>query len=178
MRKLSILLFCILLFTIGIFAKKSTTNFTGIWELDLSASELSEHSSLKSMTMNVTQTKKEILLKIESKMNDDEIPARGIRIKLSAKGKNGKVIYKLDGSETESELDGEVDGTLMRKGRIAENGSVILTKTLNINFQGNEITSVTTETWELSDKGKTLTISREIETSRGTQNSELVFTKK
>jgi hypothetical protein len=40
-----------------------------------------------------------------------------------------------------------------------------------------EITLVSKETWKLSEDGKTLTVKREIETPRGLNVSELVFSK-
>src|SRR5207249_1345307 len=45
------------------------------------------------------------------------------------------------------------------------------------NFQGNDVTSTSTEIWELSGDGKTLTIQRTSESPRGTQKSTLIFNK-
>ena len=52
-----------------------------------------------------------------------------------------------------------------------------LTTKRTFNFQGNDVTSTSTEVWDLSGDGKTLTIQRTSESPRGTQSSTLVFNK-
>jgi hypothetical protein len=59
-----------------------------------------------------------------------------------------------------------------------EEGKLNLSQSRTFNTQMGEITSVTKETWTISEDGKTLTVKRDSETPRGTNSSEMVFTKK
>jgi hypothetical protein len=60
-----------------------------------------------------------------------------------------------------------------------EGGSKLkLSATRTFNTPNGEATMTTKEVWSLSDDGKTLTVKRDMETPRGTNSSEMVFTKK
>jgi hypothetical protein len=52
-----------------------------------------------------------------------------------------------------------------------------LSSSRTISSQAGEMTITTKETWTLSGDGKTLTVKSETQSPRGTQTSEMVFTK-
>jgi hypothetical protein len=91
-------------------------------------------------------------------------------------GPRGPQTYKLDGSEATLDTGGR--GTATVKAEWQDGGKTLkLTTKRTFNFQGNDVTSTTTEVWTLSGDGKTLTIQRTSESPRGTQSSTLVFNK-
>ncbi len=70
-------LFCLLLATVTIFAQEKTANFAGNWELDVNKSNLGERMRVKSMTMTVAQTDKELRIEttaIRSAPPEGEMP--------------------------------------------------------------------------------------------------------
>ena len=178
MKKVLISIIWLILCTFALSAQEKNVSFAGTWELDIDQSELSERSRIESLTMTVTQNKNELFIKPKAKLKESEDANRGIQIKLVTKkqNKNG-LAFKLDGTEITEEMEGDTDGSITRTGNIEENGNLTLTTSLNINYMGNEITTTTTETWEISEDGETLTIKVETETQRGTRSETRVFTK-
>jgi len=197
MKKTTILtaLFCLLLSVSAVFAQEKaanqakTTNFAGNWELDVSKSKLTGRMPIESMTMNVTQTDKE--LKVESTTKRTarteagdakgmEVVNGGARRGGMMGGMNGTqtVTYSLDGKETKVETPGipGADATLQAK--FEKDGKLNLSSTRTFSGQMGEMTAATKETWELLDGGKTLKVTREMNSPRGTQSSEMIFTKK
>jgi TonB family protein len=66
----------------------------------------------------------------------------------------------------------------MLKASLGTDDKLNLSSVRKINTQMGETTITVRETWELADGGKTLKVSRTMESPRGTQSSELIFTKK
>lgn len=165
---------------IGVFAvgaAQKGVNFAGTWELDKAKSKLPEMmaNNLTSLTWTVTQTDAE--LKIEPKAEMAQGGGGGGRG--MGMGGNQPQTYKLDGSETTSDLTGRMTGKITRKAKWAGEGKILeLSSVTNADFNGNTFTSTTTEHWELADEGKTLKVHRKQETPRGEVESTMVFNKK
>jgi TonB family protein len=64
------------------------------------------------------------------------------------------------------------------KAEIEKDGKIKLISTRSFETQMGAMAIKTVEVWELLDNGKTLKITRETETPRGSQSSEMYFTKK
>ncbi|HSK74222.1 MAG TPA: hypothetical protein VK892_21160 [Pyrinomonadaceae bacterium] len=176
-------IFALFAMALAVSAQEKTTNFAGNWELDAGKSKLPEQMRIESMTLNVSQTDKE--LKVESKTKRAAPPegsgggmgrggGRG-----GFGGGDGTVSYSLDGKETKIQREspmGQIPVTL--KAKFEKDGKLKLTSTAKMNTQMGEVTVTTKENWELLDEGKTLKITRDMETPRGTTSAVLVFTKK
>ncbi len=196
MNKTTVLtaVFCLLLSVGAVFAQKAaepmkTTNYAGNWDLDVGKSKLDDRMKIESMTMNVSQTDKE--LKVDS---TTKRPARAVESTPGAEAVNGggmkrggmmggmdgtqSVAYSLDGKETKLATPGipGADATLQAK--FDKDGKLKLTTTRVFNGQTGEMKMTTNETWELLDGGKTLKVTRETDTPRGKHSAEMVFTKK
>lgn len=198
MKKLSVLtaFFCLLLTTGAIFAQNKATNFAGTWELDVAKSKLPERMRIESMTLNVSQTDKEIKVETNSKRParpEGERPAgdgTGGGLRQGGMGRggggmmgggNGTVTYSLDGKETtvKSETpEGIPPSSAMLKANMETGGKLKLSSSRSFETPNGAMTTKTTETWELTDNGNTLKIMRDMETPRGMQSSEMYFTKK
>ena len=178
--------FC--LFSLSVFAQQQTkTNFSGNWELDAQKSKLPEMSRVEAISMKVAQTDKD--LKVESTTKRTARPegegtgAGNRRGNWGGgfSGGDGTQIYNysLEGRETTTEgVAGIPAASATLKANLEKNGKLNLSSTRKFNTQAGETTVTTKETWELLDGGKTLKVVRETETRRGTQTSELYFTKK
>ncbi len=177
-------MFCLL--AISAFAQnKKANDFSGSWSLDASKSKLDERARVESMTLNVSQTEKE--LKVESATKRAPRPEgemagggqpRGGGLGGGRMGGDGTAVYSLDGKETTSEISGgQMTGKAAMKAEFAGD-KLKLTTTRKISAQMGEMTLVTKETWELLDGGKTLKVVRESETPRGNTTTEMIFTKK
>ncbi|MGI8639991.1 MAG: hypothetical protein ACR2MG_08540 [Pyrinomonadaceae bacterium] len=200
MRKTTVLtaLFCLLLATGAVFAQDKTTNqtkttnFAGIWELDAAKSKMSKRMRVESITMNVAQTDKE--LKVESTIKRGA-PTEEKRADVNGgmMGGTGRVgggmrgammdgtqtvSYSLDGKETKLETPGIPGAGATLKATLEKDGKLKLTSSRTFNGQMGEMTATTRETWELTDGGKTLKVTRDTESPRGTQSSEMYFTRK
>ena len=90
----------------------------------------------------------------------------------------GEIAYMLDGSETKAQMGGRMPGEATVYLEKKDDGKIVLHATRELNFQGNAVTITITEAWELADNGKTLKAKRKIESPRGTQEMELIFTLK
>ena len=96
---------------------------------------------------------------------------------MSGGGGDGTVIYALNGKETTlASPDGMGDTKL--KSKFEKDGKLKLVQSRSFETQMGAMTIKTTDTWELQDEGKTLKVTRDMETPRGTQTSEMVFAKK
>ena len=205
MKKLSLLaaLFCLFLAGAA-FAQKDkagAANFAGTWELDVAKSKLPERMRVESGTLMVMQTEKELTVATDFKRaprSENPPPAppmgdgggmrpegnRGMREgggRGMMGGGNGVLTYSLDGSEKIIESDppaGAPTGTLKLKAETGKDGKLKLVSNRSFETQMGAMTVKTVDVWELIDGGKTLKISRETETPRGSQSSEMYFTKK
>ena len=169
---------CVLALSVVALAQKGA-NFAGTWELDKSKSTLNERmaSMLNSQTLTVTQDDKEI--KAERK-TDMAAPAGGG----GAGGGGGRGMgggmgapnstYKLDGSDVVTETQ---RGKTTMKAKLAGDKLEVNSVTSG-NFNGNEFTMTSKETWMLADGGKTLKITTVRETPNGPMETTMVYNKK
>jgi hypothetical protein len=176
-------LFCLL--AVSAFAQdnKKATDFSGGWTLDAGKSKLGERARIESMTMTVTQTDKDIKVETATKRLPPPEGAGGgqgggMRRGGGFGGGDGTTTYTLDGKETSIEADGPMGKIPVKLKAELEPGKLKLTSSRTFNTQMGEATMTTKEIWTLSDDGKTLTVKRDTETPRGTNSSEMVFTKK
>ncbi len=88
------------------------------------------------------------------------------------------VSYSLDGKENKLETPGIPGAGATLKANIEKDGKLKLSLSRTFNGQMGEMTRTTKETWELIDGGKTLKVTRDTESPRGTQSSEMYFVKK
>lgn len=172
MKKMFILLamFCMCFQATAVYA--ATPNFSGEWELDVSKSTLPDTMPIESMTLKVSQTEKD--LNVESVVKADQSRG-GMR-----RGGGAQIaLYNLEGKETLADIgNGMMTGKETRKASLTADGKLNLTSTRNFKSERGEVTMKTNEIWELLDDGKTLKITRYMETPRGATNAEMYFTKK
>ncbi|MEZ5344887.1 MAG: hypothetical protein R2681_04945 [Pyrinomonadaceae bacterium] len=155
---------------------QSISNYSGDWKLDTAKSELGERARIKSMTMNVSQTDKE--LTYERKAEREAPPEGGGGRGMGGGrgpggGEPGAMTFSLDGKETKAEMP---RGEAKLKAK-TENGKLKLTTERSFEGPMGSISLTTVEIWELSSDGNTLTVSSETKTPRGDQKQKLVFTK-
>lgn len=197
MKKLSVLstFFCLLLAAGAAFAQNKATNFAGNWELDVAKSKLPERMRVESMTMNVTQNNKE--LKVQTRVKRAAPPEtspmesgggmrpdgnRGMVMRGGGGmgGGNSSMTYTLDGKETTvtpESRDGMPSTPIMLQAKMEKAGKLKLISSRSFDTPNGSMSIKTTETWEMSD-GKTLKVTRDMETPRGTMSSEMYFRKK
>jgi hypothetical protein len=180
MRKVLFLTAFVCLMAISAFAQdKKAADFSGGWTLDVSKSKLDERARIESMTMTVAQTDKDIKIETATKRLPPPDGGGGMGRGGGFGGGDGTTVYTLDGKETSTEVEGRMGKVPVKlKAELEKDGKLKLTRTSTFNTQMGEMTMTTKETWSLSDDGKTLTVKRESETPRGTNSSEMVFTKK
>jgi hypothetical protein len=163
---------------VAISAQDKRADFSGTWKLDTAASALGGRAAIESQTMTVKQTENEI--KIETQTKRAAPPSDG-----GGRAGGGRMggdpdvpsVYSLDGKEKKSEVDGMMGKTVYTTKASFDGAKLILSSTRAMTSQMGEFTIPTTETWELSGDGKKLTVKREMTTPRGSNNSNLVFTK-
>ena len=182
MRIVLMTMLTLVLAVAAISAQDRTAGFAGTWTLDASKSKLDERMRIESMTLTVAQTDKE--LKVETKTKRAPRPegetgggqGRGMG-RGGFGGGDGATVYSLDGKETKVEQETPAGKIPVVYKANLEKGKLTLSSSRTISGQMGEMTITTKETWSLSEDGKTLTVKRETETPRGTQSSEMVFTK-
>lgn len=178
MRKIVFLtlVFC---FSVGAAFAQSNPDFSGSWELDTSKSKLDERMRVESMTLTVTQTEKELTTVTTAKRVAQTDGGGGMN-RVGGMSADGQVMkYSLEGKETQSQVGGGMmAGAATLKASLEADGKLKLSSVRNVRTQMGDFTITTKETWELADEGKTLKISRTMETPRGTNSSDLIFTRK
>lgn len=167
-------------------AQQKTIDFSGNWELDAGKSKLGGQSRIESVTLNVTQTAKE--LKVETKTKYASPSGTEVRtgekntmIRTNVSGNFGDVTqtaaYSLDGAETKSEIPGIPIATTTFKAKFEKDGKLHLVSSRALeNPKG--ATAAVKEIWTLSADGKTLTVVREQEMPGAKSATEMVFNKK
>jgi hypothetical protein len=111
---------------------------------------------------------------IDMTVTQDE---KTLTVKTSAGG-GQEISYNLDGSKSKAQVGGRMPGEATVFLEKKDDGKVVLHSERELNFQGNAVTIKFTEVWELADEGKTLKTKRTIESPRGTQEIEMIFTLK
>ena len=167
-------------------AAPAPTNFAGTWTLDKAKSKdlPPQMENIKTLTLTVTQDAQQLTTdtKVERNENAEAAPGGGGPGGGGGGRRGGgmmgpqNVAYKLDGSEATLDTGGR--GTATAKAEWQNGGKTLkLTTKRTFDFQGNSVTTTSTEIWDLSSDGKTLTIQRTSESPRGTMNTTLVFNK-
>jgi hypothetical protein len=169
-------LFCALMIVVAAVSAQKGANFSGTWELDKAKSQLSQRQadSIKSATWIIAQDDRQISSeqKIERVEGGGGGGGRGRGFGMGG----GQLTVKLDGSETTTESE---RGKSTSKAKWLNGGKTLeITSVTSGEFQGNAFTMTSTEHWELSGDGRTLTVHRKTETQRGPQESTWVLTKK
>ncbi len=179
--KIVLTLVLTLVFAAAISAQDKMTDFSGKWDLDVSKSKLSEQMRIESMTMTVSQTDKEIKIESSTKRperQDGGGTGGGMRRGMGGGlGGDSQTIYTLDGKETVTDMAGAMGGKMTAKAKAEKDGKLKLEQTRNVETPMGARSMKLTEMWSLSADGKTLTVKRDTESPRGTNSSELVFTK-
>ena len=193
----------LLMLSVAASAQSKGANFAGTWELDKAKSQLPGRQAemILSMTWTVTQDAAQLSRDQKQERNPNAQgpggpPPGGGAPPPGAGGPppgaggpppggggggrggggmgGGPLTVKLDASETKTENERGKSST-----KATWQGSVLEIKTSGtFNTPNGEMTTTTTEHWELADGGKTLKVHRVTETQRGPQESTMVFTKK
>ena len=128
--------------------------------------------------LTVVQTAKDITVTPVTKRNP---PTEGSMGGRSGGGMGGggdaAMTYTLDGKETKAEGEGRMGKMPVTRSDKSEGGKLHLTSVSTCSGQIGEITVTTKESWVMSTDGKTLTITTDRTTPRGTDSTTRVFTK-
>ena len=186
MKKTIFLAAFVCLLAISAFAQDKKADFSGSWTLDVSKSKLDERARIESMTMTVTQTDKDIKVETATKrlpppegMSNGQGGGGGGMRRGGGMGGDGTTVYTLDGKETSIEVESQMGKMPVKlKADLEKDGKLKLSSSRTFNTPNGEMTATTKEAWMLSEDGKTLTVKRDSESPRGTNSSEMVFTKK
>jgi hypothetical protein len=159
-------------------------NFAGTWSLDKAKSQgLSQRmQNAESVIWTITQDDKTI--SIDSKVTAGQPPAGGgggggggMGGGQRGGGPTGPTVYNLDGKESTSDVTfGQNTGKATSKATWSSNTLELSRKTT---FQGpnGEVTNSSDQKLSLSSDGKVLTVVQHSESTRGPQDSTLVFNK-
>ncbi len=179
------------LLAIGATAQSKKADYSGEWTLDVSKSKLGERSRIEGMTMKVAQSEKELKVETTTKRaalqmaggdgSAGSMPApgggnRGGGMRGGFGGGDGTTVYSLEGKETTAE--GAMGGQAKLKANFEKDNKLNLSRSQTIDSPNGQATITVKETWDLSADGKTLTVKRDVESPRGTNSTEMVFTKK
>jgi hypothetical protein len=185
MKKIIFLSVFVCLTALSVFAQDKKADFSGTWTLDAGKSKLDERARIESMTLTVAQSDKEVKIETAIKrlpppdgLSQGDGQGGGMRRGGGFGGGDGTTLYSLDGKETTSEVEGRMGKSFVKSKGEIDGGKLKLSSVRVMNTQMGEVSITTRETWTLSDDGKTLTVKREMESPRGTNSSEMVFTKK
>jgi hypothetical protein len=190
MKKTIFLAAFICLLAISAFAQDKKADFSGSWTLDVSKSKLDERSRIESMTMTVTQTDKDIKVETATKRLPPPEGAGGNGqggggmgggggMRRGGFGGDGTTVYALGGKETITETETPMGKMPVKlKADLEKDGKLKLSSSRTFNTPNGEVSMTAKEAWTLSEDGKTLTVKRDTESPRGTNSSEMVFTKK
>lgn len=184
MKKVLFLSVFVCLLAVSAFAQNK--NFSGSWTLDVGKSKLDERMRIESMTMTVAQTDKDIKVETATKRLPPPADAgggmgggMGRGGGMRGMGGDSSFTYTLDGKETSVNQETPMGAMSVKlKAEMEKDGKLKLSSSRTFNTPNGEMTMTTKETWTLSEDGKTLTVKRDSESPRGTNSSEMVFTKK
>ena len=173
------LAFCIS--AVGVYAQKA--DFSGKWTLDVAKSKLGERNNIETQTLTVTQAANDI--KVDT-ATTRKPPAGGGAPGgggmggggVMGRGGDGPATYMLDGKDVKSEIAGP-GGTMVPVTTNAkvDGGKLTLSRSTTFNTPNGAITATSKEIWELSADGKTLTVTTERTSPRGTDTTTKVFIK-
>ena len=179
MKKLFFAAAVVCLFAFSAFAQKAP-NFSGAWTLDLSKSKLGNApTTIESQTLTVAQTDKD--LKVDQVTKRTAPPAGGGGGGTGGGGRmgagmggDGSNTYTLDGKEVKTEIQGQMGSMAVSTTAKIDGGKLLITRSI-ATPNGARTTS---DSWELSADGKTLTItSQRPNRDGGTDTITKVFSK-
>ncbi len=166
--------FCLVLKVLAAAAQDKTPNFGGDWKLDTAKSDLGERTRIVSMTMKVTQTEAELIFERTVKREERDGAGMGGGMGRGMGG-GGKQTFDLSGKETSA--TGEMGGSAKLKAKTEKEGRLKLITMRSFETQMGSMLVKTVESWQLSEDGKTLTITSDTETPRGNRSAKMVFVK-
>ena len=173
---------------LSVAAAAQSASFAGTWELDKSKSKMDERmaSRLNSQTLTVTHDDKEIKVDRKTDMapgggpgggGPGGPPPGGGGRGMGGGGMMGGApnsTYKLDGSEVVTE---NPRGKVTSKSKLA-GGKLEINSSNTFNGPNGEMTTKTTEHWELIEGGKALQIHSVREGMNGPVETTMVYNKK
>jgi hypothetical protein len=169
------LAFCML--AIGVYAQKAP-DFSGKWTLDAAKSKLGERNNIESQTLTVTHTANDLKVETATKRTAPPAGAPGGGGGRMGGGADGAATYTLDGKEVKSETAGPGGTTVpVTTSAKLDGGKLVLSSSRTFTTPNGPITATSKETWELGADGKTLTVTTERTSPRGTDTTTKVFVK-
>lgn len=161
-KKISILLIAPA-FLLSFTFKADHANFSGEWKLNESKSELGQMARFATRVIKADQ-------------KDDSIIIAQTAPSFNGEDRTLTETLTYDGKETETSLFGN---SKRRSGaKWSDDGKkLIINYTLELDFGGQTSEVKGTETWNLSDDGKTLTVQINSSSSRGDFSSKAVYDK-
>lgn len=146
-------------------------NYSGTWTLDKSQSKNLPryYERIQSHKLFITQDEQHLKVAVEISLGQNEPDKMNFN-------------YNLDGTETKTETSIRGPGGLMSvptllKAVVKDEGRLSITITRDISMPDRTFKAVTTEDWQLSADGKSLTIHKVDDTPRGKMESDMVFVK-
>jgi hypothetical protein len=164
---------------LGVAAQGSATNYSGVWKLDTGLSKLAPMAAIESMTMTVSQDADSFTVSTETKRSAQRGDPGGGGMGRGGFGGvgDGTFTYKLDGKETRTEQATQFGTIPVRLKAMPDKDKLKLSMVRSLTTPMGEVTMTTREEWVLSQDGKTLTVTRNMETPRGTNLMTMVFKK-
>jgi len=143
--------------------KMDRTDFSGEWKLNETKSDLGPIASFATRTIKVDQ-------------KDDAISIAQTRPSFNGDNVTITEVLSYDGKETETALGGNSKKKATVKW--SEDGkSLVVNYVLDLDFNGQSFEVKGTETWTLSEDGKTLTIQGNSTSSQGDLSTKSVYDK-
>lgn len=141
-----------------------SSSFEGSWRLNRNRSEdLSGGLTGADYGIEVSRSGNELTV-------EERITIRGRR------QPSQPMVYRLDGTETTGEVSRPIAGTVELQARMLDKGRQIeLKSTISGDNQGEVVTLITREFWELIDNDRTLKITRSREYGDKSTQSVLIF---
>lgn len=146
-------------------------DYAGTWTLDKNQSKNLPryYERIQSHKLIITQDERHLNIAVEIGLGQNEPDKMSFN-------------YNLDGSETKTETSIRGPGGLLSvptvlKAIVKESGGLAITITRDITMPDRRFKAVTTEDWQLSADGKTLTIHKADDTARGKMESDMIFLK-
>lgn len=146
-------------------------DYSGKWTLDLAASkDLPQrmYAGVASQTLTLKQTDKQVSFDIDIQRKDD------------APAFKQTLTFNLDGTPTETSSkvrtpNGEVTVPMTLTLKPAADGTLNVTEVRHLSMGEQKFEAETSEQWQLSADGKTLTVHRTDKMRRGTMSFDMVF---
>jgi len=170
-----VLVFCM---SVVAASAQKAADFSGKWNLEVAKSKLGDRNNIESQTLTVTQTPGEI--KIETTTKRAAPPAGAPTGGGGGRGMGGgdmPMTYALDGKETKTERQGPNGAIPVLLKAKPEGNKLLLSQSMTFSTPNGDITATTKETWELGADGKSLTVTTERTSPRGTDTTTKVFVK-